>query len=90
MPLSVTDAQRVALEGWVRRRSTAQALALRSRIVLECAGGDSIMEVRVVLVLFQTRSARGVGASWSAVGTDWVTSRGQVSQGRSPTLMQSG
>ncbi|MFH9818532.1 IS630 family transposase [Streptomyces sp. NPDC017230] len=44
-PLSVTDAQRVVLEGWMRRRSTAQALALRSRIVLECAEGHSIMEV---------------------------------------------
>ncbi|MFC8015999.1 IS630 family transposase [Streptomyces cinereoruber] len=43
--LSVTDAQRAVLEGWLRRRSTAQALALRSRIVLECAEGHSIMEV---------------------------------------------
>ncbi|WP_327340438.1 helix-turn-helix domain-containing protein [Streptomyces sp. NBC_01324] len=43
--LSVTDAQRQVLEGWVRRRSTAQALAPRSRIVLECAEGHSIMEV---------------------------------------------
>ncbi|MGA5347064.1 IS630 family transposase, partial [Streptomyces griseoincarnatus] len=42
-PLSLTDAQRAALEGWVRRRTTAQALALRSRIVLECAEGHSIM-----------------------------------------------
>jgi hypothetical protein len=31
----VTDAQRAVLEGWVRRRSTAQALAQRSRIVLD-------------------------------------------------------
>lgn len=29
----------------MRRRSTAQALAPRSRIVLECAEGHSIMEV---------------------------------------------
>ncbi|MGV9557699.1 helix-turn-helix domain-containing protein [Streptomyces sp. NPDC003401] len=43
--MSLTDAQRAALEGWVRRRTTAQALALRSRIVLECAEGHSIMEV---------------------------------------------
>ncbi|MFF9217924.1 helix-turn-helix domain-containing protein, partial [Streptomyces viridosporus] len=41
----MTDAQRAVLEGWVRRRSTAQALAQRSRIVLECAEGYSIMEV---------------------------------------------
>ncbi|MFJ3516924.1 helix-turn-helix domain-containing protein [Streptomyces sp. NPDC090131] len=44
-PLSVTGAQRTVLEGWVRRRSTAQALALRSRIVLESAEGHSIAEV---------------------------------------------
>ncbi|MFB6836184.1 helix-turn-helix domain-containing protein [Streptomyces sp. NPDC056361] len=44
-PLSVTDAQRAVLEGWVRRRTTAQALAQRSRVVLECAEGHSIMEV---------------------------------------------
>ncbi|WP_308299902.1 helix-turn-helix domain-containing protein, partial [Streptomyces sp. CJ_13] len=41
----MTDAQRVVLEGWLRRRSTAQALAQRSRIVLECSDGRSIMEV---------------------------------------------
>src|ERR1044072_1649711 len=44
-PLSLTDAQRAVLEGWVRRRTTAHALALRSRIVLECADGHSIMAV---------------------------------------------
>lgn len=44
-PLSVTDAQRVVLEGWARRRTTAQALVQRSRIVLECADGRSILEV---------------------------------------------
>lgn len=44
-PLSLSDAQRAVLEGWVRRRTTAQALAQRSRIVLECADGHSIMEV---------------------------------------------
>ncbi|MFD9237041.1 helix-turn-helix domain-containing protein [[Kitasatospora] papulosa] len=44
-PLSLPDAQRAVLEGWVRRRTTAQALAQRSRIVLECADGHSIMEV---------------------------------------------
>ncbi|WP_406718232.1 IS630 family transposase [Streptomyces althioticus] len=44
-PLPVTDAQRDVLEGWVRRRSTAQSLAQRSRIILACAEGHSIMEV---------------------------------------------
>jgi transposase len=44
-PLSLTDTQRDVLEGWVRRRSTAQSLAQRSRIILACAEGHSIMEV---------------------------------------------
>src|SRR5690606_28228817 len=57
-PLSVTDAQRAVLEGWVRRRATAQGLALRSRIVLECAEGYSIMEV-----------SRRLGASADTVRT---------------------
>ncbi len=48
-PLLVTDAQRALLEGWVRRRTTTQALAQRSRIVLECADGHSIMEVSRLL-----------------------------------------
>ncbi|MBZ5616931.1 MAG: helix-turn-helix domain-containing protein [Acidobacteriia bacterium] len=33
--------ERATLEGWVRRRSSAQALALRARIVLDCASGMS-------------------------------------------------
>ncbi|MGW7363940.1 IS630 family transposase [Streptomyces sp. NPDC054841] len=33
------------LQSWVRRRSSAQSLALRSRIVLECADGHAIAEV---------------------------------------------
>src|SRR5208283_240059 len=33
--------ERSTLEGWVRRRNSAQALALRAGIVLDCAGGLS-------------------------------------------------
>lgn len=40
-PLALTDADRLTLEGWTRRRKTAQALALRARIVLACAQGGS-------------------------------------------------
>ena len=36
----LTEAERSTLEGWVRRRKSAQALALRSRIVLACAGDE--------------------------------------------------
>ncbi len=38
-PLSVTVEERERLEEWARRPKTAQALAQRSRIVLECAAG---------------------------------------------------
>jgi transposase len=41
----LSDVEREMLQSWVRRRSSAQALALRSRIVLECAEGYAIAEV---------------------------------------------
>ncbi|MBB4986695.1 transposase [Streptomyces sp. SFB5A] len=41
----LSDAERVMLQSWVRRRSSAQSLALRSRIVLESADGHAIAEV---------------------------------------------
>ena len=36
-PVVLSDEERSVLTGWARRRKTAQALALRSRIVLACA-----------------------------------------------------
>jgi transposase len=44
-PLSVTAEERERLQEWARRPKTAQALALRSRIVLECAAGQPNMVV---------------------------------------------
>lgn len=43
--LVLTDIERETLQGWVRRPKTAQALALRARIVLACADGMSNMDV---------------------------------------------
>lgn len=40
-PVVLTTEERTTLEGWARRRTTAQAVALRARIVLHAAGGDS-------------------------------------------------
>jgi len=40
-PVVLTDNERQVLQGWERRRTTAQALALRSRIVLACADNDN-------------------------------------------------
>jgi len=39
--LKVTEEERITLERWTRRAKTAQSLALRARIVLACASGDS-------------------------------------------------
>jgi transposase len=47
----LTDDERQVLEGWARRRTTAQALAQRSRIVLACAGNRSVTEVAAELGL---------------------------------------
>lgn len=43
--LVLSPTERRTLEGYVRRRSTAQALALRARIVLRCASGKDNQEV---------------------------------------------
>jgi transposase len=47
--LVLSDDERRTLEGWARRPKTAQALALRSRIVLRCAEGGSNGEVAAQL-----------------------------------------
>jgi transposase len=53
--LVVTAEQRERLESLVRRRTTAQALALRARIILSCAdGGDNTQVARRLGVYRQT------------------------------------
>ena len=49
--LILTAEEREILQGWAQRRKTAQALALRSRIVLACAEGESNTEVAAALRL---------------------------------------
>jgi transposase len=58
VPLVLSDDERRTLVGWTRRRTTAQALALRSRIVLACAEGGS-----------NTVVAAGLGVSRDMVAT---------------------
>ena len=43
--LELTEGERETLRAWARRGKTAQALAVRARIVLACAGGLSNSEV---------------------------------------------
>jgi DNA-binding NarL/FixJ family response regulator len=47
--LELTADETEQLERWVRRRNSAQALALRSRIVLACATGLTNKEVAAQL-----------------------------------------
>lgn len=49
--LTVTDAERETLEAWARRPTTSQGLAMRARIVLRCAGGESNSDVAAQLKL---------------------------------------
>jgi len=44
-PIELTDDERARLEAWARRRSSAQALALRSRIVLAASEGPNNTEI---------------------------------------------
>jgi transposase len=60
-PLVLSEDERRTLENWVRRRSTAQGLALRARIVLACARGGSNVAVAARLGV-----DRGTVTRWRA------------------------
>src|SRR6266540_291048 len=55
--LILSDVERQTLQRWARRAKTAQALALRARIVLACAQGGSSKDV-----------AAGLGVTEATVG----------------------
>jgi transposase len=61
VPLVLSDDERRTLENWVRRRTTAQGLALRARIVLACAEGSGNTAVAARL-----RVDRGTVKKWRA------------------------
>ena len=56
-PVSLANDEREALERWARRPKSAQALAQRARIVLECASGRP-----------NTAVAQGLGVPHQTVG----------------------
>lgn len=45
-PVVLTTDERTTLESWTRRRTTAQALALRARIILQAAGVSNTASAR--------------------------------------------
>ena len=58
VPIKLSGDERETLERWARRHNSSQALALRCRIVLACAGADRT----------QTEIAADLGCNPSTVG----------------------
>ena len=57
-PVVLSAEERQVLEAWARRRKTAQALALRSRIVLACADGAAVSAVAAELGISRTTAGK--------------------------------
>ncbi len=74
-PLRLSEDERRRLENWVKRRNTAQGLALRARIVLACARGGSTWRSRRSWVSLAIRSPSGGRGSCVAGWTGYRTSR---------------
>ena len=74
-PLILDDVERETLERWVRRPKTAQALALRARMILGCAEGRSNTTVGTDLECPMRRWGNGVPGSWNGGWTDCRTNR---------------
>ena len=69
LPIELSADERARLVSWMRRRTSAQALALRSRIVLLADEGLSNVEIARRLGV-TTRGARECCAAFSR--TDWM------------------
>ena len=83
--IELTDEERAQLERWARRRTTAQALALRSRIVLLAAAGLKNTEIAE-----QLGTGRPMVTKWRNRFAEhrWMasaTSRVPGARARSPT-----
>lgn len=85
-PLSVftlSEAEEETLRSLARRRTTAQALALRAVIVLACAAGDPNQVVARKLGVTPKRCANGEPASLRSGWTASMTSRVRAYRARS-------
>ena len=82
--LTMTAQERETLERWARRPTTAQAVAMRARVVLASAGGRSILDVAR-----QERISWATAKRWRTRFIDgWMgcsMSRGPARRGRSAT-----
>lgn len=56
--ITLTDEERRILEGYTRRHTTAQALALRARIILRCAEGGENTEIAKEMKIYRSTVGR--------------------------------
>ena len=59
VPVVLTDVEREQLRAWARRPSSAQALAMRSRIILACEGDSANTQIAEELGV-----TRGMVTKW--------------------------
>jgi transposase len=84
VPVELTDDERVQLEVWTRRRTSAQALALQSRIVLLAAEGLNNTQIAGRLGVH-----RNVAGKWrSRFGLDGLTDEPRTGRPRAVTDAQ--
>lgn len=77
-PLSVAEGERKQLLSWSRRRTTAQALALRARIVLLAADGLSNTAIAAQVSTTLHTAGKWRQRFWTAVSTACWTSSDQA------------
>jgi DNA-binding NarL/FixJ family response regulator len=73
--VTVNDEQRLELEAWSRRPKTAQALAMRSRIILLAAQGGSNKSIALKLSTTPHTVGKWRSAFKAQATTDFWTSR---------------
>jgi FixJ family two-component response regulator len=90
----LSDEEREVLERWARRPTSAQALALRCRIVLASADGEQSKEIAARLGISKSTVSRpsggGAAGSPAAASTGSTTSRVPASRARSARRRSSG
>ena len=86
----LTDEERETLERWARRPKSAQALALRCRIVLAAADGGMNKDIAARLGCSAATVGKWRAGSRSTGWTVCMTSRGRAGRARSPTRTWSG
>ena len=89
VPLELTTEEQTLLESWARRRTTAQALALRARIVLRAAAGDSNTAIARHERVTKATVGKWRAASCGSASTGWSMNRGLGRRDRSATRTSS-